>query len=89
MAVRDLYSSHSLPYNDITEAATQRIMTDRGCRKGQEMWNISLETGSRRELVGVVANSRVRYGEAWRCLDPAGIPDRAWYRMPTTYYYVF
>ena len=30
----------------------------------------------------VVQNSRVRDGEAWSCLDPAGITDRAWYSMP-------
>ena len=53
---------------------------DGGSRKGQAKWNIRSENGSRRESVGVVANSRVRDGEAWRCLDPAGIPYCAWYR---------
>ena len=53
-----------------------------GSRKGQARWNISSENGYQRELVGVVENSRVRDGEAWRCLDPAGIFARAWYRMP-------
>ena len=55
---------------------------DGGYRKGQARWNIISETGSRRESVGVVANSRVIDGEAWRFLDPAVIPDCAWYRMP-------
>ena len=53
-----------------------------GYRKGQAKWNIISETGSQRDYVGFVANSRVRDGEAWRCLDPVGIPDCAWYRMP-------
>ena len=34
--------------------------------KGQAKWNIISETGSQRDLVGVVANSRLRDGEAWR-----------------------
>ena len=54
----------------------------RGSRKGQARWNISLDTGLQRELVGFVANSKVRGGEAWRCLDPAGIPASTWYKMP-------
>ena len=32
--------------------------------------------------MGAVVNYIVRDGEAWRCLDPAGIPYCAWYRMP-------
>ena len=32
--------------------------------------------------MGVVANSKVRDSEAWRCLDPTGIPAHTWYRMP-------
>ena len=32
--------------------------------------------------MGVVANYREIDGEAWRCLDPTGIPACAWYRMP-------
>ena len=32
--------------------------------------------------MGVATNSIVRDGDAWRCVDPAGIPDCAWYRMP-------
>ena len=39
---------------------------DGGSSKGQEMWNISLETGSRRESVGDAANYRARHGKAWR-----------------------
>ena len=41
-----------------------------------------MDTGLQRELVGFVANSKVRDGEAWRCLDSTGIPAIAWYRMP-------
>ena len=55
---------------------------DGGSRKGQAKWNIRYENGSRIKSVGVVPNYRVRDGEAWRCLYPAGIPTRAWYRMP-------
>ena len=33
-------------------------------------------------LVVVVANFRVIDGEAWRYLDPLGIPACVWYRMP-------
>ena len=51
-------------------------------RKGQEKWNIFPETGLRRDSVVFSTNSSVRDGEAWRCLDPAGIPSRVWYRMP-------
>ena len=53
-----------------------------GSIKGQAECKISSETGSRRDPVRVVANSRVRYSEAWRCLDPVGIPACTWYRMP-------
>ena len=55
---------------------------DTGSRKVQARWNISLETSSRRELVGFAANYRVRYGYSCRCLDPAGIPALEWYSMP-------
>ena len=53
-----------------------------GYRKGQARWNIILETGYQRELVGFAANYKVRYGEAWRCLDPAFISSLGWYTMP-------
>ena len=82
-AVRNLSSTRSFLYHDITGAATQiSVMDGGGSRKGQANWNINYETGSRRYYVGVVANYRVRDGEAWRCLDPGGIPARAWYRRP-------
>ena len=54
---------------------------ERGARKGHVRWNIRSETGLRIHLVVVVVNSRVRDGEAWRCLDLSGIPARAWYNM--------
>ena len=53
---------------------------DGGSRKGQTKWNISSETGLQRKSMGVVANYKMIDGEAWRCLDPAGIPYCAWYR---------
>ena len=53
----------------------------RGSRKGQGKWNIILETGLKRESVGISSNSRMRDREACRCLYPAGIPACAWYRM--------
>ena len=55
---------------------------DGGSRKGQARCNISSDNGSRIESVVVVANSRVRDGEAWRCLYPAGISAYKCYRMP-------
>ena len=55
-------------------------MVDEGSIKIQARWNISLETDLQREPVVFAANFRVRDGEAWRCLDPAGIPYCAWYR---------
>ena len=55
---------------------------DGGSRKGQEKWNIIPKTGSRRKSVGIFANSRVRDGDAWRCLYPVGIPACACYRTP-------
>ena len=55
---------------------------DRGYRKGQDGWNIISETGLRRKLVEVAANSRVRDGEACRCLYLMDIPACAWYMMP-------
>ena len=53
---------------------------DGGSRKGQEKWNIISETGIRRYLVLFAKYSRVRDGEAWRFLDPTGIPANVWYR---------
>ena len=53
-----------------------------GSRKCQARWNIISETGSQKYLVVFAANYRVRDGEDWKCLDPAGIPAHAWYRMP-------
>ena len=55
---------------------------DGGSRKVQAKWNKISKTGSQRESVGVVANYRVRDGEACRCLYPEGIPAHVWYRMP-------
>ena len=55
---------------------------DGGSRKDQAKCNTISETVLRRISVGVVANYRLIDGEAWRCLDPVGIPDCAWYRMP-------
>ena len=55
---------------------------DRCTRKGQANWNIITDNGSQRELVGFATHSRVRYGEAWRCIDLGGIPARTWYRKP-------
>ena len=55
---------------------------DRGSRKGKVKWNISSETGLQRKSMVVVANYKMRDDEAWRCLDPAGIPTCAWYGMP-------
>ena len=55
---------------------------DGGSRKAQARCNISSETGLRRESVGFTANYRVIDSEAWRCLDPAGIPARVWYMTP-------
>ena len=53
-----------------------------GSIKGQGRWNISSDTGLRRYVLVIAANSRVRDGEAWRCLDSAGIPACSWYRIP-------
>ena len=53
-----------------------------GSRKVQAKWNIRSDTSLQRESVGVLANSRVRYGDYWRCLDPVGIPTCSWYRLP-------
>ena len=55
---------------------------DGGSRKAQARCNISSETGLRRESVGFTANYRVIDSEAWRCLDPTGIPARVWYMTP-------
>ena len=57
-------------------------MIDGGSIKGQAKWNIIYDAGSLRESMGDVSNCRVRGGETWSCLDPAGIPARAWYRIP-------
>ena len=54
---------------------------DGGFRKGKAKWNRGSKNGPQRESVGIVPKSKVRDGESWRCLYPAGIPDRAWYRM--------
>ena len=43
---------------------------------------IRSETSSKREPVVFVANYKEKDGEAWRCLDSAGIHARAGYRMP-------
>ena len=66
----------------INGAAMHISVMDRGSRKGQARWNIISETGFQRELMVVAANSRVRDGKAWRCLDPAVIPACEGYRMP-------
>ena len=62
MVVRDINSARSFPQHDITGASTQRSVVDGVSRKGQARCNISSETGSRRELVGVVKDYRVRDG---------------------------
>ena len=54
---------------------------DGGSRKGQVRWNISLETGLQIYSVVFAKNYRVGDSEACRCLDPAGIPACACYRM--------
>ena len=54
---------------------------DRGSIKGQVRWNIISENGLQIDPVVVVANSILRYSEAWRCLDLAGIPVCEWYKM--------
>ena len=63
-------------------ADMQRSVMDGGSRKGQAGWNISSETGLRRESVGVVENSRVRDIKSCRCLALVGIPACARYSIP-------
>ena len=81
-AVRVLYLACRFLEHDTTGDATQRSMLDKGSRNGQAKWNIRSDTALRRESVGLVTNYRVRNGEAWRCLYPAGILTCMWYRMP-------
>ena len=54
----------------------------RGSIKCQMRCNISLEAGLQIYSVVFAKNYRVGDSEACRCLDPAGIPACACYRMP-------